>query len=267
MSPWIVAALVVTCAARRAQAERSIEVDEPPGAAFAPQELAAAIRVRIASEGSPVRIRVTPTATGVRIETRGEARDVELGELRGADAARMVALVANDLLVDDLAALAPPAIVRHGEVRTASSPVELGVLGGVSGWNGTLGGLALDLAIPRGAWAITVEAGGGVLVNSTLHVLAGNVRIAPAVRLDGFELRAGATLSPLLVTNGAGDQTVLAGGNASVRMRIGLTSATHAVLAAGVDAYATHTRYQLAAMTIATPWIAPWVSAGIEVGL
>ena len=55
-----------------------------------------------------MRVRVTPTATGVRIETRGEARDVELGELRGADAARMVALVANDLLSDDLAAPAPP---------------------------------------------------------------------------------------------------------------------------------------------------------------
>jgi hypothetical protein len=267
VSPWIVAALVVTCAVRRAQAERAIVVDEASQAPFAPQELAAAIRVRIASDGSPVRIRVTPTATGVRIETRGETRDVALGELRGADAARMVALVANDLLVDDLAAPAPPLVEMRGEVRAAHPPAELGVLGAVSGWDGMLGGLSLDLAIPRGAWAMTFEAGGGVLVQSTLHVLAGNVRIDPALRIDGFELRAGATLAPLLVTNGAGDQTVLVGGNASVRMRLGLSAGIHAVLAAGVDAYATHTQYQLETMTIATPWLAPWVAAGIEVGL
>jgi hypothetical protein len=267
VSPWIVAALVVTCAVRRAHAERAIVVDEATQGPFAAQELAAAIRVRIATDGSPVRIRVIPTATGVRIETRGESREVALGELRGADAARMVALVANDLLVDDLAAPAPPMIETRGQLRATRAPAELGVLGDVSGWDGMLGGLSLDLAIPRGAWAMTFEAGGGVLVQSTLHVLAGNVRIDPALRIDGFELRAGATLAPLLVTNGVGDQTVLVGGNASVRMRLGPGAGVHAVLAAGVDAYATHTQYQLATMTIATPWLAPWVAAGIEVGL
>jgi hypothetical protein len=267
VSPWIVAALVVTCAVRRAQADRSIVVDEAMSGPFAPQDLAAAIRVRIAAAGSPVRILVTPTATGVRIETRGETREVALGELRGPDAARMVALVANDLLVDDLAAPAPPMLEIHGELRATHSRAELGVLGAVSGWDGMLGGLSLDLAIPRGAWAMTFEAGGGVLAESTLHVLAGNVRIDPALRIDGFELRAGATLAPLLVTNGAGDQTVLVGGNASMRVRLGLSADLHAVLAAGVDAYATRTQYQLAAMTIATPWLAPWVAAGLEVGL
>jgi hypothetical protein len=50
-------------------------------------------------------------------------------------------------------------------------------------------------------------------------------------------------------------------------MRIGLTADLYAVLAAGVDAYATHTQYQLATMTIATPWLAPWVAVGLEVGL
>ena len=262
MSPWIVAALVVTCAVRRAQAERAIVVDEAIGAQrFAAQELAAAIRVRIAPEGSPVRIRVTSTSTGVRIETRGETRDVELGELRGADAARMVALVANDLLVDDLATPPPPL-----ELQARHAP-ELGVLGGVSGWDGLLGGLTLDLAVPRDGWVMTIEAGGGELIQSTLHLFAGVVRIGPALRIDGFEVRAGLTLAPLLVTSGVGDQTVLAGANASVRMRLPLTTGVHAVLAAGVDAYATRTQYQLAAMTVPTPWVAPWLCAGIEVGL
>jgi len=263
VSPWILAALVVICAARRAQADRSITIDAATSAPFAPQELAAAIRVRIAPDGSPVRVRVTPTATGVRIETRGETRDVELGELRGPDAARMVALVANDLLVDDLAAPAPP--LR--EVGAPHAPPELGVIGGVSGWDGMLGGLTLDLAIPRGRWAMTVEAGGGELISSSLHLLAGVVRIAPAIRIEGFELRAGITLAPLLVTSGTGDQTVLAGANASVRMRLPVASGVHAILAAGVDAYATRTQYQIDAMTVPTPWIAPWIGAGIEVGL
>jgi len=270
VSPWIFAGLVVTCATRRAYADRSITVDEQATAPFAPQELAAAIRVRIATEGSPVRIRVTPTATGVRIETRGEARDVELGELRGADAARMVALVANDLLVDDLAAPAPPAptaILARGAAPEAHAPAELGVLGNVSGWDGMLGGLALDLAIPRGHWALTFEAGGGELIESSLHLLAGVVRVAPALRIQGLELRAGVTLAPLLVTSGVGDQTVLAGANASVRMRVPVATGIHAILAAGIDAYATRTQYQIDAMTIATPWLAPWVGAGIEVGL
>jgi hypothetical protein len=263
VSPWIVAALVVTCAVRRAQAERAIVVDEAPGLTpFGAQELAAAIRVRIAPDGSPVRIRITSTATGVRIETRGETREVELGELRGADAARMVALVANDLLVDDLAVHAPPL-----ELQARHAAPELGLLGGISGWDGMLGGLTLDLAVPRDAWVMTFEAGGGVLVASTLHVLAGVVRIDPALRIDGFELRAGVTLAPLLVTSGLGDQTVLAGGNASVRMRLAVTAGVHAVLAAGVDAYATRTHYQIDTMTVATPWFAPWLGAGIEVGL
>ena len=267
VSPWIAGLIVVTCAARRAQAERSITVDAQATAPFAPQELAAAIRVRIATEGSPVRIRVTPTATGVRIETRGEAREVELGDLRGADAARMVALVANDLLVDDLAAPAPPMVEARGDARATHAPPELGVLGNVSGWDGMLGGLALDLTVPRGTWALTVEAGGGELIESSLHLLAGVVRVAPALRFQGLELRAGVTLAPLLVTSGAGDQTVLAGANASVRMRVPVATGIHAILAVGVDAYATRTQYRIETMTIATPWLAPWVGAGIEVGL
>ncbi|MEO8551300.1 MAG: hypothetical protein ABI678_15060, partial [Kofleriaceae bacterium] len=131
MSPWLLASLVVVLAVRKAAAERAIVVDEPASAPFAANELAAAIRVRIASDGAPVRVRVTPTTTGVWIETRGERREVELAGLHGEDAARMVALAADDLLVDDVA---PPPL-PHGHARLA---LAVGVLGAVTGWDGLL---------------------------------------------------------------------------------------------------------------------------------
>src|SRR3954471_4469139 len=149
VSPWLLVSLVAMLAVRKAAAERAIVVDEPANAPFAATELAAAIRVRIASDGAPVRVRVTPTTTGVRIETRGEHREVDLSGLHGADAARMVALAADDLLVDDLA---PPPLPERRQ------PLELGVLGAVTGWDGVLGGLTLDLAVPRGGHTWTFEA-------------------------------------------------------------------------------------------------------------
>jgi len=260
VSPWLLGSLVAVIAVRKAAAERAIVVDEPADAPFAATELAAAIRVRIASEGAPVRVRVTPTSTGVRIETRGERREVELAGLHGEDAARMVALAADDLLVDDLAL--PP--VPHGAARR---PIELGLTGAVAGWDGLLGGMMVDLAVPRDGYAWTLEAGVAEPVNSALALTAGVVRVGPALRAGVFELRGGLTLAPLFVESGIGDRTVLVGANASVRMRVELATGTWAILAGGVDAFATHTRYQLDTMTIATPWVAPWFAAGVEVGL
>lgn len=260
MSPWLLVSLVAVLAVRKAAAERAIVVDEPANAPFAATELAAAIRVRIASEGAPVRVRVTATTTGVRIETRGERREVDLAGLHGADAARMVALAADDLLVDDLA---PPPL-PHGHRH---QPLELGVLGAVAGWDGVIGAVTLDLVVPRDGYAWTVEAGGAAPIDSALAMTAAVVRIGPALRASAFELRAGATIAPLFVASGVGDRTVLLGANASARMRVELASGTWAILALGVDAYATHTQYQLDTMTIATPWVAPWCAAGLEVGL
>jgi hypothetical protein len=260
VSPWLLATLVAVIAVRKAAAERAIVVDEPGNAPFAATELAAAIRVRIASDGAPVRVRVTPTTTGVRIETRGERREVDLAGLHGEDAARMVALAADDLLVDDLAP--PPRAYDH-----AAQPLELGVLGAVTGWDGVLGGVTLDFAVPRDGYAWTLEVGGAEPLDSALAMTAAVVRVGPALRARGFELRAGVTLAPLFVSSGVGDQTVLVGANASARTRVELGTDLWAILAVGVDAYATHTRYQLDAMTIATPWVAPWFAAGLEVGL
>lgn len=255
MSPWLLVPLIAVVAVRKVAAERAIVVDEPAATPFAATELAAAIRVRIASDGAPVRVRITPTTTGVAIETRGERREVELAGLRGEDAARMVALAADDLLVDE--AVVVPARVA---ARPASS---LGVLGTVAGWDGMLGGLALDLSLPH----VSIEAGVAQPVASSLALTAGVIRAGGAQRAGVFELRGGVTLAPLFVSTGTGDQTILVGANASVRVRIELGATTSAILGAGVDAFATRTQYIVNTMTIATPWVAPWVTAGVEVGL
>ena len=114
--------LVIVCAARRAEAERSIVVEVTFAAPFDAAELTTAMRVRLAPEGPPVRVRVTLTPTGVQVEAPGGKRDLALTGLDHTDAARLVALAANDLLLDDLAlAPAPP--------RTAS-PLGISILGG-----------------------------------------------------------------------------------------------------------------------------------------
>jgi hypothetical protein len=102
----------------------------------------------------------------------------------------------------------------------------------------------------------------------TIDLYAGVVRVGAGLRFGVLELRSGLTFAPLVVETGAGDTTLLAGGNASARVRIPLTARTRAVLALGADAFATRTTYLLDGMTaLATPRFAPWFAAGMEVAL
>src|SRR5262249_56240929 len=101
--------------------------------------------------------------------------------------------------------------------------------------------------------------GGGVQLEGVM------VRLGGGYRGDGYELRAGATIAPIDVSDGVGDRTVLVGANASARLRLPLGDRTHLVLAAGADAFATRTEYRMTTGTTATPWLAPWLATGIEV--
>jgi hypothetical protein len=260
----IVLALVGT--ARRARAERAIHVDAA-GAPFAASQLEAALRVRIAPEGAAVRIRVTAIDHGVRIESRGAVRDVPLSDLHGSDAARLVALAADDLLMTDLATPPPPP-------PRAPHP-SLALLGGAAAWNsagtstgGALGSMSLDLIVPRAGYELAVEAGGAHLFGGGLDVAAADVRASAGVRMRWLELRAGLTLVPMLVSTGAGDFTVLAGAGASARIHVPLGESLAAVVGGGADVFATQTQYRIAGMpTITTPRWAPWAALGIEVPL
>jgi hypothetical protein len=269
VSLWILVGLMIVCGAREAAADRAIAVDVV-GAPFEPGELVAALRFRVAPDGRRLQLRVTATEHGVRIEGPGGMREIALGGLRGAAAARLVALAASDLLLDDLAGLdlVASSLAAPGPAPGSRAPATLGVLGGVSGWAGMLGDLAVDVTVPREGWLVAIELGGGELVDSTLHVTAAVLRACGGLRAGPLEARMGLTAVPVLITSGAGDQTVLLGANASVRVRIALPAGVRGVLAGGADVFATRTEYRLAGMPVlTTPRAAPWLAAGLEVGL
>lgn len=265
MSLKLLAGLSILCGT--AAAERAIEVELMQPAPFDAGELTAAMRMRLPVAGAPVHVRVSPIADGVRIDAAPGSRDVALHGLAGSDAARLVALAASDLVLTDLAA-APELVVRGAAAHPADDRVSLGVTGALSRWDGALATGALDLVLPQRRFVIAIEAGGGTMPGGAVDVLAGVVRIGAGVRRGMFELRGGVTFAPLVVSTGAGDSTLLVGGHASARVRIPLTAGTRAVLAAGADAFATRTTYLLDGMTaLATPRIAPWFAAGMEVAL
>ncbi len=266
MSLKLAAGLSIVCGGSLpAAAERSIVVELAQPAPFAAIELANAMRMRLSSEGAPVRVRVSPTADGVRVDVAPGSRDVSLNGLAGTAAARLVALAASDLLLDDLAA--PPELVVRASAERPSSRT-IGFVGSVASWDGVLGAGAIDLAIPRGDVVGSLEVGGGSVVGGPVRLIAATARIDAGIRAGVFELRGGLTFAPILVRTGVGDLTALIGGNASIRIRIPVTRGSRAVIAVGADAFATRTQYVIdGAKAMTTPRVAPWVAAGMEVGL
>jgi hypothetical protein len=268
VSLHVLICLALMSGASPALAEREIAADVSEAAPFDAAELIAAIRVRLPSDGAPVKLRVLALTDGVRIEAGGNVRDVALRDLRGAAAARLVALAATDLLLDDLAVapeplLEPPSLTARHEPRGV--PMAISVLGAASAWSHVLGGLGVDLSIPRGAWVVAIDAGGSTLVEGPVALTAAVVRLGGGARFGWFELRTGATFAPLFVREGAGDRTILAGANASARVRVPVFPGLHAVVAGGIDVFATRTTYLIEGMpALATPRSAPWIAAGVE---
>jgi hypothetical protein len=266
---WATLGFAILCTARVAHAERAIVVDAVD-APFAASELATAIRVRVPPEGERIRVRVTATTRGVQIEAVGGVREIDLLGLRGPAAARLVALAANDLLPDDLASPAAPAVVStHVPARAPrSDDITLGVLGAAASWDHVLGNLVFDVAIPHDRWLVAFELGGGALMNSSVHLAAAIVRADAGVRIGLVEARLGLTAAPVIVTDGAGDQTVLLGANVSLRARLPLAAGVRGILAVGGDVFATRTVYRIEGKpALTTPQLAPWIAAGLEVGL
>jgi hypothetical protein len=267
----IVTGAIVLSLVRGVAAERAIVVDAV-GVPFASSELVEAIRVRVPLAGPPLHVRVTSTAAGVRVAAAGGARDVALGDRSGADAARLVALAASDLLAIDSSIAAAPADVT-ARVAPAAAPISadtttsLAVLASAAAWNGVLGGLTAELAFPLGAWVIAADLGGGSSFGGQIELVDAEARLGIGRRIGPFELRLDAVAEPLFVTTGAGDFTALLGGGASVRLRIPVET-MRVVIAGGADAFATQTEYRTAgADALTTPRIAPWLRLGLEVPL
>ena len=260
------ALLLLLCGS--AAAERRIEVRADPRAPFTAGDLTDALRVRVAASGRPVRVDVTAVDGGVMVTGPRGSRTIELDGRVGGDAARLVALVAVDLVAEEIEpapAPAPMVDVQRRAPAPAPTPVTIGVLGTAAMWSSTLAGASIDLALQHGSFVGALELGGGKLTGGELDLVGGIVRLGGGVRVSHFELRAGATLAPIFVATGTGDQTVLAGGGASLRLRVPIASGVHLVFAGGADAFATRTVYHEHGMTISTPWLMPWLAAGIEV--
>jgi hypothetical protein len=260
---------VIVCAPRIAAAQPVVELAGET--VFDAGELATALAVRVGPRA--VHVRVTPTDDGVIVEIGGAARAVPLGEARGEAAARLVALAASDLVLDDLAT---PPTTAPGEAprdtgaavdgQPPRAPTTIAITGAAaSGWNGVLGGVTAHLTVPRGAWLGVADVGGVTLVDGAVDLTGAIVRLGAGRRLGWLDVRAGATLVPITVSAGAGDRTVLFGGGASVFVRLPLARGLRAVFAGGVDVFATRTEYTMeGSPTAATPWIAPWLGAGLE---
>ena len=257
---------ILLCAAP-AYAERAIGVEVTFAAPFDAEELREALRMRLPADGPGVAVRVTLTPTGIQVETPDGVREIDVEGLRGAAAARLVALAASDLLLDDLATapVSAPAVTARREVP-ARAGTSLGVLGGVAGWGRMLGGATLDVTMPRGAGVLAFRGGGSTLLGAGIDLTAALARVGGGLRLGMMELRGSVVLAPVFVSHGVGDATVLVGGGASIRLRVPVASRVHAVLGAGLDAFATRTEYRLAGMSaLTTPRFAPWFGAGMEV--
>jgi hypothetical protein len=240
-----------------AWAERAIDAKVDAEAPFDAPALTSALRARL-PDGDAVQLRISTTFEGVRIETRGTTRDVALRGLAGDAAARLVALATADLLVDAVDLEPPPLASRR--------PMTIGVLGTAAAWGHTFGALGVDVALPRGSYLIAIEAGAGTLVDGPIRLTAGMLRAGLGLRGGPFEVRIGALAAPMMVSNGDGDSTILGGAGASGRIRLPLVGGLHAILAAGVDVFATRTTYVVDGMTaLTTPRIAPWGAIGIEV--
>lgn len=226
------------------------EITFTTAAPFDRGELASALEVRHA--GARLELIVTAIPGGVRIATARGVRDVALDGLTGAAAARLVALAIDDLFLADLVVPSP-----------RRAPLVLAAFGTAMAWDGTLGGLGLDLSVPVRDLRFAVEVAAIVAAETALDLDAALIRLTAATQRGAFELRAGLVASPIVVHDGVGDQTFLVGGTASARIRVG-----GAVIAVGVDGFATRTTYHERGETVmVTPRFAPWLAAGIEMAL
>jgi hypothetical protein len=248
-------AIAIAMMCGRAQAERVVSVDAE-GAPFAADDLAAALRLRLTSDGAPVSVQVRPTTAGrVTVDIGDTSRDIDLEGRTGRDAARLVALEIIDLALDDLAVVPE---------RKHQHEIAIELLGSATAYASALAGATASLAYVRDAWVGALEVSGGERIDGDLHMSGATVRACAGIRVADLELRAGLAIAPTWVSNGAGDQTTMLGATASARLQLPVSPGTRVVLAVGADAYATQTTYRLGMEAITTPWIAPWVGLGME---
>ena len=122
---------------------------------------------------------------------------------------------------------------------------------------------AMD-TVTESALAITMAQCGGIGIihkNMTVEQQAAEVRL-----VKKFE--AGVIRDPITVTPTTSIHDVMQLVRARNISGVPVVDGVRGVLAVGIDAFANRTQYQVLGMpTVVTPQLAPWVAAGVEVGL
>jgi hypothetical protein len=273
---WILASSALAQQARPAPVSVTCQGVLP----FSTAELIEAIRLRLPlmqinqDDGLPA-VRVQGKQAGrVAISVGPTSRVISLKDLSGADAARVVALLALDLISNNLQREAGPraqSAVNDSKPAKAADTIFIGVSPrlavGVSEWSPSFEPtLDLSLKISR-RFSAFVEAGftwvgvgEGPLAVSLVEIPA---RVGAAFRYRWFEARAGLTLRPYFLSGGDDDQGVLVGGGGSLRILRKLTAWLTGYLAAGVDLIAVRKDFQIKGETaLSTSWVVPWLGLG-----
>ncbi|HUQ01368.1 MAG TPA: hypothetical protein VM261_02685 [Kofleriaceae bacterium] len=254
-------------------------------APFTEAELQDALRLRLG--GGDHRVEVVSGARVVTISVDGKTRSVRLGTERGAEAARVVALVAAAIVLDDAqdawrfedVPAAEPAPVAASSSSAASPEREA-----ATRW--TLAALVTPAAAERtqpggGAWVAYDRRGGGGGARPMLAigVTSSSIELgerAPAIRTVEVPLRAGAWLGdsfaagvsavavPYLTRGGAGDANVLFGAGVMARAQLSIVHGASLVAQVGVDGMLSSVEYRWEGEPVlASGRVRPWLAVGV----
>jgi hypothetical protein len=209
------------------------------------------------------------------ITVGGSRHALSIEGLAGAAAARVVALLALDLISSQQRDSEPRA--QEPEPLPAPRPSNLVFVGvsprltvGVSEWAASFEPtLDLGVRLTR-RFFVYVESGftwtGAGEGKRALTLVEIPVRVGVAFRYAWLEARAGAALRPYLVSGAREeyeDQGLLAGGGLSLRALRSLTSRLVGYLAVGIDILTKRKAYSVGGdPALSTSWVAPWVGLG-----
>jgi hypothetical protein len=264
--------------ASSAPAERQVVCTGP--LPFSQEEVQRALLARWHLLGDVSVVRVRAEGGRTLVQVGAVEREVNLEGLGGEEAARVVAVMALDLAQagTPLAVSSSPASVSTSAdpAPTPSSkrrhPFRAGLL--LLGPFDQSGLLAhLEPTLDAG-WELVPGFGAFVTagyrqasaagVSSSLVLRELPLRAGLALRTRWLELRAGGIVQPRFVDGPRSYRTTSWGAAVSLVARLALTSKLALMLAGGLDLF--HARMIFAVdndASLTTPWLAPWVGAGI----
>lgn len=261
---WLLLAAPIVVATAPADANASVELagDAP----FSRVELEDALGLRL--EG-PHRVAIAVGRDAIAVVTvDGRSRTVYLGDRQGAEAARLVALVAAGLSLDAPAPVdAPPALAPPAHEARRPTLAVSGVVGAADGalTHGVRAELASAGAI---GWivAIGVERRDlGPAAPGAVTLFRAPVRVELAARHGVVEISGGAVLAVMVARGGSGDRAISPGLAVTGGVALPVMPGWAVTVRLGVDAMATRREYRWDGATVAdTGRVVPWIALGLR---